>query len=129
MKFLLLLLFLPQEGEPPQTFYREPPQAIYVQEEKPAKQLPVWLGAQYAYPNWTYPGSIYNHLFEEPHYSILKKAGYTDQQLRSISVREAELLHNHLHNYFDRGPGRFTNSGTVPQKTFTPSFSFSSGSS
>lgn len=66
------------------------------------RKLPVWLDAQYASPDWTYPGSIYTHLFEQPHYGMLKSAGYTDRQLRSISVREAELLHNHLHNFESR---------------------------
>lgn len=117
---LLSLMLVPQStaGDFLTTVSKGPGCSFPVAAEKvepaPKKQLPVWLDKQYAYPNWTYPGAIYSHLFEQPHYGMLKAAGYTDQQLRSISVREAELLHNHLHNFTSR-------TRVIRQATYTSS--------
>lgn len=126
MNLLVLLLLLPQEGEPPQAIYSEPPQVVYVE---PVKSLPVWLGDQYRYPNWTPPSNenVWTHLLDptDAHYQILMDAGYTERQLRNLSYKEATALHSHLHNYFDRGPGRFTIGNIIQQVTPT----YSPGSS
>lgn len=74
---------------------------------EPARSMPVWLGNEWRYPNWTPPRgeSVWDHLLDptDAHYSILMDAGYTDRQLRSLSYAEATALHSHLHNYFQSG--------------------------